>query len=83
MSRSAPERRRQEIQLGRKASAGREMEFGTSPRVSSRLSSIKNDISDGVVTAAVAPTSHLVVAKGVSNTTTLGAGELVIVQWDQ
>ncbi len=33
-------------------------------------------------TVAVAPTSHLVITKGVSNTMTLRAGELVIVQQD-
>ncbi len=47
----------------------------------SRLSSVENNVMDSVVTAdmvAVAPTSHLVITKGVSNTMTLGAGELVI-----
>ncbi len=52
---------------------------------SGRLSGLEDHVSNGVVTTdtvANAPAAHLVVTEGVSNTATLGAGKLVVVQWD-
>ncbi len=46
------------------------------------MSGLEDHVSNGVVTVAIAPAAHLVVTEGVSNTATLGAGKLVVVQWD-
>ncbi len=49
---------------------------------SGRLSGLEDHVSNGVVTTDTVAIAHLVVTEGVSNTATLGAGKLVVVQWD-
>ncbi len=69
-------------QLGRRTSAGRALDSAIRGAQSGRLSSLEDHVSNGVVTTDTVAIAHLVVTEGVSNTATLGAGKLVVVQWD-
>ena len=71
-------RRERLDQLGRRTSAGRVSMEG--PRAALKTTSLNGVVTTETVT--IAPAAHLVVTEGVSNTATLGAGKLVVVQWE-